>query len=76
MRMPKSKVMIENNKLAYIQSCIPNATRYFKLRYFVVIEEIMIPNPNERAARIKIRTGSNKAYKFGTIGKPVATKLM
>jgi hypothetical protein len=42
----------------------------------VVIEEMMIPNPNERAARIKIRTGSNKAYKFGTIGKPVATKLM
>ena len=53
-----------------------NAMRNLRSLYFVVSEEIIIPNPRVKQARMKIRTGKNKAYILGLTSVPFTTKYI
>ena len=45
----------------YIQSCSPKPTSTCRSRYFVVSEEMIIPNPVPRIARLRMRSGVSAA---------------
>jgi hypothetical protein len=44
--------------VAYIHNCMPKPIRLDKSLYFVVREEIIMPNPNPRNAINRIRKGT------------------
>ena len=45
--------------VAYIHSCTPKVIRNRKSRYFVVMEDIIIPKPKPKHPSMIIRTGTS-----------------
>lgn len=58
--------------VAYIQSCTPKVIKKRKSRYFVVIDEIIIPNPNPKHPSITMRIGANRIVALIWKGTPEA----
>jgi hypothetical protein len=60
--------------VTYIHSCTINVIKITKSRYFVVSDEMIIPNPKPRPATIKIRKGIHNQEKCTLTGLPFILK--